>query len=428
MATTRQKSAGGIAAILAAILLALGINAANQQATPPATTTTSAPTTSTTSTTVVDPNPGAAAPWGSPRATWNRPVAEFGRARPELQQYAGRLYTYGGGPAPPGTFSTAFGDYSVPVYDAKDATSICRIYQTTASQSLYVMGFAGLNIGDPVPCNPAWKPGTGNDNIMAIVDYELGRVWEIGGVGQNSVNCREVHIPPFIIGRNAAAGFDPGRADHLCTMGGARWDGLYTFADDTGIDGRGMGQPKLALLTRADEVASGEIRHALAMTITNTMFGAPACTPTQGPYVPGFGVSCGGYVAPATKLERQNPNVGCAPQIVNDVERAKTIPEGMRFALDVTDADIESWLDSRGYEGKIRNTARVFAVALRDYGWIVAETGCWGMHIETDSVIGASGETWARLGILADGKPYPKGDLMTGLFTPERIYVVEPPA
>ncbi len=427
MSTTQQKATGGgIAAVLAALLIALGINAANQPPPkPPAPTTTTtrpATTTTTTSTPVVGVQR-----WFASSASWNQPVSAYGRSV-ALDEYAERLWEYGGGPAPKGTVNVAFGDYSVPVYKASEATTVAWVYQTTASQALYVMGFAGLEIGGAIPWNPTWKPGTGNDNILAIIDETTGRVWEIGGIGQNPVNCREIHIPPFVIGRNAAAGFDPTRADHLCTMGGARWDGLYDVTDGTTTDGRGMGINKLAMITRADEVKAGAIRHALAMTITSTMFGAPACTPAKGPNVAGFGVSCGGYVAPATKLERINPDVGCAKQTVSNAERAKTIPEGMRFALDVTDGQIDTWLDSRGYAGAIRNTARVFAVALRDYGWIVAETGCWGMHFETDSVIGSSARKWAELGIPNDGTNYPKGDLLAGLITPERIYVVEPPS
>ncbi len=45
-----------------------------------------------------------------------------------------------------------------------------------------------------------------------------------------------------------------------------------------------------------------------------------------------------------------------------------------RFALDITDAEIESWLDSRGYQNAKRRTAAIFARALRDYGWMITDT------------------------------------------------------
>lgn len=346
-------------------------------------------------------------------------MSEFGPS-PSLQQYAERLWLHGGGAAPAGTINVAFGDYSVPVYPVTEATTFARIYQTTWSMDLYDFG---APLGTQIPWNPAWRPGTGNDNILAIVDEHTGRTWEIGGVGQHNGNCaNRANVAAAERTRDAASVY-------LCVSGVRFYDNLFTATDGSTIDGRGAGINKLALLTRADEVRAGAIRHALQMTITATMFAAPACTPVRGAGAAGAGVSCGFYLPPATKIERLNPDTGCpSTQAVNDGERAKTVPEGMRFALRITDGEIEQWLDSRGYGGQLRSTARIFAVALRDYGWIVAETGCWGMHIETDSVIGASGETWAKLGIVSNGSPYPRGDLLAGLFSPERIYVVEPPA
>lgn len=445
MATPKQKAAAGgglvgLAAIIAALLAAL--NGGNPPAPPgptttrPAVTTTAAPTTSTSTSTTVAPTTvpsttapppppplGSVRPWFSASATWNRPAAEFGPA-PQLQGYVDRLWNHGGGPAPAGTINVAGGDYSVPVYRASDATAICRIYQTSQSQGIYVMGFAGLQIGDPVPCNPAWKPGTGNDNIMAIIDEQTGRVWEIGGVGQLPINCGL-----DIFGRNGRAGLTFANVNDftsMCTTGGARYDGLYTADDGSKIDGRGAGMPKLSLLTRADEVKSGVIRHALQMTIAGTMFGLPSCAPIRGATAPGFGVTCGGFVPPATKLERVHPDVGCAKQAVTDTERAKTVPEGMRFALRITDAEIEQWLTSKGYTGPLRNTARIFAVALRDYGWIIAETGCWGMLIELESAtVGPAVPTWRELGLKPDANGFV--NLTDGLITPARMYVVEPP-
>lgn len=421
----QKQTAGGIAAVLALILGALVVGSQPPAPPPAATSTTSSISTSSTSTTSAVPTTTPATSvrtWFRASTTWNRTVAELGAAPAALQEYAQRLWTYGGGPAPAGTINLAGADYSVPVYRASDATTIARLYQTTASQALYA---TQIPIGDVVPWNPTWKAGSGNDGILIVIDEATGRVWEIGGIGQPAYNCVEL----FGLGPNSRAGFDPTNPNHLCTMGGVRWDGLYTADEHAKVDGRGMGQPKAALLTRADEVASGRIGHALQMTIVSTMFGQPACTPAGTSSAPGFGTTCGGYVAPATKLERTNPDVGsgCAKQVVTPAERAKTVPEGMRFALSITDAEIDRWLDSRKYTGALRTTARTFAVALRDYGWIIAETGCWGMLIELESVLGPAGPTWARLGIVDRGKAFPHGDLLNGLFTPDRIYVVAAP-
>jgi hypothetical protein len=107
----------------------------------------------------------------------------------------------------------------------------------------------------------------------------------------------------------------------------------------------------------------------------------------------------------------------------------KTVPDGMRFALNITDADITKWLDSRAYTGRLRETARIFAVALRDYGFIIAETGCGGTHIETDSALyGNAAILWQNLGITKDGTNTPKKNLIAGLITTQNLYVVNPPA
>ena len=41
---------------------------------------------------------------------------------------------------------------------------------------------------------------------------------------------------------------------------------------------------------------------------------------------------------------------------------ARAVPEGARFSIDVTDAEIEAWLNSRGYTGSLRTTARTIAI------------------------------------------------------------------
>lgn len=355
-------------------------------------------------------------PFFAPAASINQPVSVYGRSA-TLQEYASRLWTYGSGAAPAGRVNTAFGDYGVPIYDAANATTTARVFQATWAMNL--MTFGTVKIGATIPWNPTWKGGTGNDGYLVIVDRKADRVWELGGVGGPRTNCS------FNL-TNYLAGFDPTASRHLCLSRAQTYTGLYT-ADPSAVDGRGAGVAKASLVVRADEVASGEIRHALGLTIVATMFGPP-CRPINNATAQGAGSSCGFYLPPATKLERTNPNIGCpVKQAVTIEERRKTVPEGMRFALDITDSDIDRWLDSRSYTGALRDTARIFAVALRDYGWVIAETGCYGTLLVTDSAtVGPSAATWKRLGVSGAGTN-PNIDLLHGLFTPERIYVVEPP-
>lgn len=440
MATTKTKTktiAGTTGSITLAGILIWLASLGGGGSPPPTTTTvkptitvatTARPTTAkptTTSTTTSTPGTQSAdRSFGAPDASWNQPVSKFGFS-PDLQQYASRWWWFGGGGDVPGYVNVAGGEYGIPVYSAANATTIARAYQVKWAQELYV-----ADVGATLPWNPAWKPGTGNDNLMTIIDYKTGTVWSIGGIGQLPINCIDgVRIGDLRLGGpNTRNDYDINNPLHLCSTGVTRQEGAYTFKDGSTVDGRGMGINQIALTVRAVEVRAGKIPHPLAMAITNTMFG-PACSPIRGASAPGAGVSCGFFVPPATKLERINPNIGCAAQVVNDLERSKTIPEGMRFALDISDPEIDQWLDSRKYTGKIRSTARVFAVALRDYGWIIAETGCHGMLIQTDSFVeGEAAPIWRNeLGLTGTDPKFPNADLIAGLITEKRVRVIQPP-
>lgn len=421
MATTKTKTIAGTTGgiTLAGILIWLASLGGGGSPPPPTPTTrpsVASTTTSSTTTTVKPPAVSAVKRFGADDASWNQPAAKYGPA-PDLQEYALRFFDYAGGGDKPGTVSVAFGDYSIPVHDAAKATTIARVYQTTWSQALYTS-----NVGATMPWNPSWRPGTGNDNLMTIIDYKTGTVWSVGGIGQLPVNCFD------FFGPNGQAGYELGNPLHLCSTGVLRHEGAYTFKDGSTVDGRGMGINQIALTVRAEEVRAGVIAHAVPVAITGTMFGAPACAPPGDPTVPGFGRTCGGFVKPATKLERTNPNVGCAAQAVTEAERAKTVPEGMRFVLKISDSEIEQWLDSRKFTGPLRRTAKIFAVALRDYGWIAAESGCFGSLIQTDSAIeGDAASIWRNeLGITGTGN-FPNGNLIDGLIKRDRIVVIQPP-
>src|SRR5690606_12648635 len=107
------------------------------------------------------------------------------------------------------------------------------------------------------------------------------------------------------------------------------------------------------LIVTPDEVAEGVIRHALHFYSANTMDG-PECAPDRRD---GLGDTCGGAVAPAGQLEKT---------YFDGQPLAHQVPEGTRFSLDVKDSEIEAWLLRRGYEGRLKETARTIAVALRD--------------------------------------------------------------
>lgn len=224
--------------------------------------------------------------------------------------------------------------------------------------------------GTRLPWNPAWKSPAGSDRQVILLDPPTGREWNLWRVG-----------------------FKNGR--RVCTNGnlvpGSYWTREVGFAPS-----RGCGIPYLAMLVRPQEVEAGLIAHALSMPVLN----------------PDSQV----YVAPATKLE------GKRSAIPNG------IPEGMRFVLDVSDADIEGWIAAlpSALPAATRRSARVIARALRDYGWFVTDTS-GGAHLQFEEW-GSAGAAWQSLGlgtIEANWKEYPR-DLLDGLLRRDRIRALVP--
>lgn len=422
-------------------------------------------------------------------ASWNKTITQLGGEFTELKPFAGRLWDYGGGTAngaPPGSFYLDLKDYSVPIYDINTATTTARVFQVVWSQNQQAFSFTGVEHGATIPWNPEWRPGTGNDRIMQVVNYSTGKVYGFWAVGENKNACidRNPFGITFFDGPNAKAGYNEYNTnpEHLCIAAINTYDTLWTGKDgNTHLD-RGMGIDKLALVVRADEVAkgnatSGTIGHALPLTTSNPMFGAGSETPgiTQPVYntapdwngnlvrtlvtkgddpsgigmipAPKFvtpsnyasvastaGITKGFYLKPATRLEHEFGwtggtlyQGGVTPTPATDAERAKTNPSGMRFGLNVTDGDISTWVSARGYTGEKAKTAATFARTLRDYGAIIAETGGWGIGIETDGVIGPAKNKWQDLGLYNIATDTTSDISFTGLITRDRLYVVKPP-
>ncbi len=413
-------------------------------------------------------------------ASWNKTVSQMGGEFTELKNssipnndFAKRLWDYGGGTlsgSPAGNFFLDLKDYSVPIYDISTATTTARVYQVNWSQNQQNFSFTGMTQGDTIPWNPNWKAGTGYDAILQIVNYQTGRVYGLWGVGQVPINCID------FFGPNGLHGFDVNNPNHLCIASINTYDNLYTASDSSGTTSldRGMGINKLALVVRADEVASGAIRHALPLTTSNPMFGPGSQTPgvspqpvyntsgacqslvTKGDAPAGTGMIAqkfnplsdlatagytkGFYLKPATRLEHEQGYLGgsltngcvtIAP--TTDTERTKTNPSGMRFALNITYGEIDAWIATKtSWSAEKKRTARIFAVAWKDYGAIIAETGGYGIGIESDGIIDpVSKAKWAALGLPDDNanlpQPQSSSDLFSGLLTRDRLYVVKPP-
>ena len=172
---------------------------------------------------------------------------------------------------------------------------------------------------------------------------------------------------------------------------GSYWTKVDGFAPS-----RGCGIQYLAMLVRPDEVAGGVIRHALSLPIR--------C------------VDRALYLPPAMKTDGNRFGV------------ANGVPEGMRFCLRVSNSQIESWIAGlpAALGSASRQSARVIARALRDYGWFVTDhAGSAHLQFE-DRLTAAAGWTALGLGrITAGGKEYPR-DLLDGLLQRDRIHAIVP--
>lgn len=435
----------GIVAILVALLFFGGGGGGTPTTTTTTTvkTTTTAKTTTTVSVPLTSPLPGVKR-FFADSVVWNRPTAEFGVDQALTNTYAPRLFLYAAAsgwpdlpntgrvpydPSKNGNWDVALRDYSVPIWDARKATMTIRVFKSVDAQSQGV-AWNNVKIGDTIPWNPTWKLGTGLDGIAAIVNFDTGETWEL----YRPVGSREPFNCFDFFGPNFQAGFDINNATHTCWGGITKVPNVFTASST--LNTRGMGINKLALITRADEVESGVIRHALELTTFNSMIG-PACA-TNSVFADGAGIACGVFIPPATRIEHMtfphNNKCGVNEFQASTTTRSRTIPQGMRFRLNITDSEITQWLDSRKFSGPIRNTARVFAVALRDYGFYPgAETGCNQPLIETDGMQNPEAkQKWKNLGLIdsgydqdGDGLPdFPSGDLLYGLFTQTRLQVV----
>ena len=401
----------------------------------PVTTTTAPPTTTTTTTAAPSDlcaeltakqalNP----PKYDRNTYWNRPAACF-QTRPDSAQWAYRWWNFANvpgrtNPAHRGEIAVSFDEYSTPVYDKADATGTARVFTTG-------WGY-GHNLGadNSLPWNPSWEPAPGNDAELIIKEPSTGREWGLWLL-------QKINWSSCLTLENLFAGYQPGV--DLCAGAasiGRNPDGTVSnyFTDSGFADpstGRGMGAIQgMALLPTLDEIENGSINHALNMETYATMFG-PACTAAQ-LGTPAAGVDCGFAVTPATRLEFwQGPATAeCGPvaQQNTPAGRSMTVPEGMRFVIDLSDAEIETWLDGRGYTGAKRNTARIFAVALRDYGWIISDTTCWTSATAVEGVANPQARArWAALGV-TNITPQANSEFLQGLIPAEsKVRTIEGP-
>jgi hypothetical protein len=376
-------------------------------------------------------------------APWNVPVCGLTQD-PRSADWANRFYYYshynkymGGDPsqATDSTLHTVmFGldanpvnDFSVAVYDAKDATTTARVFQRSGWD-----GAMNTGNGATIPWNPTWRASTGSDALLTIIDHTTGHEWTLWGLVQStySLPLNDTQCWGWIpYGYQRGTDLCVGSADMSKNAAGTTPINTNTYAGNNPAT-RGSGIDEYALLATPQEASTGQIRHALAMPVFNTMNGGPGqiCTQTQ-MNTTAFGSTCGNAVAPAGQFESGSVGGhGCgnnppAAALTDTTYRQTTIPEGTRFALHMTDQDIETWLNTRGYTGQKRVTAKAFAVALVNYGWFITDTSCYSADFQVSgSANPQTAAAWRADGITGDGR-----DLLQGLITKTNVWTITPP-
>ncbi len=223
--------------------------------------------------------------------------------------------------------------------------------------------------GQMMPWNPKWKAAPGTDAQVIVLDPEKGIEWNLWQVSFDGKTIRATN--------------------------GSRVPQSYWKREVGFMPSRGAGIPYLAMLVRGHEIVGGKIDHALSMTVVNT--------------------DGDSYFPPATKIEHKGL-------------RKNGLPEGIRFALDVTDDEVEAWVNELpgDLSDATRRSARIIAHALRDYGWFVTDSS-GGATLQFEARLTAR-DCWKEAGlenVEVDYKEFPR-DLLDGLMTRERIYTLVP--
>jgi hypothetical protein len=383
-------------------------------------------------------------------AIWNQPICGLPR-HPRSADYASRFLNWShvndGSPAAdvnngkirnnPGFPKPTFFDpdglvdlYSREIYYASEADKTRKVVSAS-----YYSNLDGINLpyqdrrltfpDNPIPWNDKWKAGITKDGEMMILDDRVGT--EGYGRMYKLSSFNNVITPD---GRVYAGSVDVARD----------LNGNYaSYVDYTGfIKDRGVGLSFLATLTLPEEVAAGEIRHALGIAIPNTAYG-PICDNSQLGFLTGNwnqenleGKTCGTAIAPATKFENKDRR---SSETIPEPTRSlytidKTIPEGMLFALDITYEQIDAWIQSRPdlvSNPRKAETARIFARAMKDYGMMIADTNGGSPSIQTAGGINEDNrQKWIELGMGPNDTSF-TNNMFNGLINESNLYVVKPP-
>lgn len=389
--TSNGKTAAAIGAV--AVLLAALAYAATPKPSP------KPPPTTTTSTTVPVTPSGCSIPVTDLPRAWEQPAGQIATAG-QAAKWADRIVNYSDERVGILTISLEAGineqpgsDYSIPYYCAADATTTIRVYPRPNYP-----GSWNLPRGTRVPWNPKWRPADGADGFLIIYDPATGHEWDLWVVSSptssdpatrpqtacqldaNNLLPKSVLVPNGL--PTGTPAFNPDRdacaasANIITTPAGTPAD-MRTYRGNMPPAGGG-GLPNSVGLVTPDEVASGTIRHALKYAVGQQLsMTGPACPPSVTVDDPAVGAVCGQSVAPAGQFESRNLSANpapCTPIPGTSGCLAGMVPDGTRWTLNKTDAEIDDWLAANRYSGRTAKSLRTILVAWRDYGLIQTST------------------------------------------------------
>ena len=424
--TTAVRTKRSAQAIMVSVFVVLGIVGLGYSFA--YTGTTSTPSTSTCGARVS--NYSYKVPFGN--AVWNQPACTL-PVDPQSKDYASRFWNYRNGNDLSATglasrnktavdfgFEDVRSNFSRPVFYAKDANRTIQIQASVYDSNLDGITAISNLPKTSIPWNDAWIIGQAGDNEAVILNDQTGEIIFLAGVKKDL---------------DAYTQCGPFFRERLCTYSvqvsrnskGEKID-YRTYEGSTGD--RGSGISWYATLTTPEEVAAGEIRHAIGMGIANTAFG-PECTKAE-LGTSAEGITCGTAVAPASKFEwasktKHSARLGNVPAALDAIYVQKAlIPEGSRFRLNVDDAYIENWINSRAdlkAEPQKAQTARIFARAMRDYGIIIVDTSGVSTVQVASTLNPATKTAWSNLGI----NDRSDNSLLDGLIGQDNIQLLAPP-
>jgi hypothetical protein len=302
-------------------------------------------------------------------------------------------------PAQKGKFMTQFGlngdanDYSTPIYHITPeikAKGNLKQFKICNAVSCLPSNLDDKNCWNredikcmapdtAIPWDNSWRPSgstdgdlanDANDKEMIIIDDTTGQMygtWMYDDGGWSCALGRTIWYA--LMGKSPETRQCVGAASTTYDASGKPAN-YYTYNQGVASE-RGMGIQNAAMIVTPEEVQAGEIRHALTMEAFNTM-GGTVCSDAQlaanNPNV--VGKTCGFAVAPATRVEfseavdvsrvTDGATAGSCTDMADKVADPvsgktfrqlltidKLVPEGMRFKLTWSEAQIDKWLDDK---------------------------------------------------------------------------------